>query len=183
MLKRRCIFGSKATSSGCLKQAPTTRPSAFRFSGKPGLPCRAAKIRVSLVARDCSQWSSTRHAVRAAREIQRRWHLARETLGESLGLVGDELGVGIGIDRGDLSFGEFGRSHRDVTAIGTVVNTASRVQSAARRRSDPGHAGSLSARQVRPRGQPGPGLSAQGFSGPDRALCGLSGLPIPKRLP
>ena len=57
----------------------------------------------------------TRQAVRAAREIQRRWHLARETLAESL----------------ELSFGEFGRSHRDLTAIGTVVNTASRAQSAA----------------------------------------------------
>jgi class 3 adenylate cyclase len=72
-----------------------------------------------------------RHAVRAAREIQRRWHLARETLAESLGLAGDDLGIGIGIHCGELSFGEFGRSHRDLTAIGTVVNTASRAQSAA----------------------------------------------------
>ena len=72
-----------------------------------------------------------RHAVRAAREIQRRWHLARETLAESLHLTGGDLGVGIGIHCGELSFGEFGRSHRDLTAIGTVVNTASRAQSAA----------------------------------------------------
>ena len=42
-----------------------------------------------------------------------------------------ELGIGIGIHTGELSFGEFGRSHRDLTAIGTVVNTASRAQSVA----------------------------------------------------
>jgi len=47
--------------------------------------------------------------------------------------IGDALpaGIGIGIDSGELSFGEFGRSHRDLTAIGTVVNTAARAQSAA----------------------------------------------------
>jgi len=73
----------------------------------------------------------TRQAVRAARGIQRRWQLARETLAESLRLTGADLGVGIGIHCGELSFGEFGRSHRDLTAIGTVVNTASRAQSAA----------------------------------------------------
>ena len=72
-----------------------------------------------------------RHAVRAAREIQRRWHLARETLAESLRLAGDDLGIGIGIHSGELSFGEFGHTHRDLTAIGTVVNTASRAQSVA----------------------------------------------------
>ena len=30
-----------------------------------------------------------------------------------------------------MSFGEFGYSHRDITAIGTVVNTAARTQTAA----------------------------------------------------
>ena len=72
-----------------------------------------------------------RDAVRAAREIQRRWGLEREKLVEGLGLAGADLGVGIGVHAGELSFGEFGRSHRDLTAIGTVVNTASRAQSAA----------------------------------------------------
>jgi adenylate cyclase len=71
------------------------------------------------------------NAVRAAREIQRRWCVERETLAGGLGLAGSDLGVGIGIHTGELSFGEFGRSHRDLTAIGTVVNTASRAQSAA----------------------------------------------------
>ena len=43
----------------------------------------------------------------------------------------ERLRIGIGIDSGIVSFGEFGRSHRDLTAIGTVVNTAARAQSAA----------------------------------------------------
>lgn len=72
-----------------------------------------------------------RLAVRAAREIQRRWSTKRETLAEAASLSGGELGVGVGIHSGELSFGEFGRSHRDLTAIGTVVNLASRAQSAA----------------------------------------------------
>ena len=66
-------------------------------------------------------------AVRAARELQRRCHEARAAL--DLGAI--DFGVGIGISTGALSFGEFGRSHRDLTAIGTVVNTAARAQSAA----------------------------------------------------
>jgi len=70
-------------------------------------------------------------AVRAAREIQKRWASERETLARTLGVDGSELGVGIGIHCGELSFGEFGRSHRDLTAIGTVVNTASRAQTVA----------------------------------------------------
>ncbi len=72
-----------------------------------------------------------RQAVLAAQEIQQRWNARRETLGAELGLASAELGVGIGIHCGELSFGEFGRSHRDLTAIGTVVNLASRAQSAA----------------------------------------------------
>jgi adenylate cyclase len=70
-------------------------------------------------------------AVRAAREIQQRCYAKREGLVAAFGLTGTELGIGIGIDTGELSFGEFGRSHRDLTAIGTVVNTASRAQSVA----------------------------------------------------
>lgn len=71
-------------------------------------------------------------AVLAAREIQRRCHARRKHLmAEGTPLDGSELGVGIGIATGEISFGEFGRSHRDLTAIGTVVNTAARAQSAA----------------------------------------------------
>jgi class 3 adenylate cyclase len=57
-------------------------------------------------------------AVRAARQIQQR-------------AADHKFAVGIGISSGQLSFGEFGRSHRDLTAIGTVVNTAARAQGAA----------------------------------------------------
>jgi class 3 adenylate cyclase len=78
-----------------------------------------------------NQGDHPRQAVLAAQDIQRRWSARREALREELGLVGAELGVGVGIHCGDLSFGEFGRSHRDLTAIGTVVNLASRAQSAA----------------------------------------------------
>lgn len=66
-------------------------------------------------------------ALGAARAIQQRWSERRATLGPS----GVDVGVGVGIHCGELSFGEFGHSHRDVTAIGNVVNTASRAQSAA----------------------------------------------------
>jgi class 3 adenylate cyclase len=69
--------------------------------------------------------------VLAARKLQERCRAKRDGLTETFGLKGDALGVGIGISSGELSFGEFGRSHRDLTAIGTVVNTASRAQSAA----------------------------------------------------
>ena len=72
-----------------------------------------------------------RQGILAARAIQRRWSARRKTLTEALGLADAELGVGVGIHCGELSFGEFGRSHRDLTAIGTVVNLASRAQSAA----------------------------------------------------
>ena len=41
------------------------------------------------------------------------------------------IGVGVGIDCGEVSFGEFGRTHQDLTAIGTVVNRAARAQAAA----------------------------------------------------
>jgi adenylate cyclase len=69
----------------------------------------------------------TTQAVLAARAIQERWTARRQ----ALGIEEVDAGVGIGIHCGELSFGEFGRSHRDVTAIGAVVNTASRAQSAA----------------------------------------------------
>lgn len=70
-------------------------------------------------------------AVRAAREIQRRCQARRERFAADFGLDGEALRVGIGINSGEASFGEFGQSHRDLTAIGTVVNTAARAQAAA----------------------------------------------------
>jgi class 3 adenylate cyclase len=71
------------------------------------------------------------NAVRAARDIQKGWRERREVLVAAHGLTASELGIGIGIHSGELSFGEFGHTHRDLTAIGTVVNTASRAQSVA----------------------------------------------------
>ncbi|MGE0575703.1 MAG: adenylate/guanylate cyclase domain-containing protein [Reyranella sp.] len=69
-----------------------------------------------------------RHAVLAAREMQEAFAATRA----EFAAADTEFGVGIGIDTGKLAFGEFGRSHRDLTAIGTVVNTAARSQSAAK---------------------------------------------------
>ena len=71
-------------------------------------------------------------AIQAAREILRRWTSRQAELAGKFGLTGHDLGVGIGIDSGMTAFGEFGKSHRDLTAIGTVVNRAARAQSAAR---------------------------------------------------
>ena len=70
-------------------------------------------------------------AVEAGRQIHRRCREQHRLLAESLDCEAEALGIGIGIDSGVVSFGEFGRSHRDLTAIGTVVNTAARAQSAA----------------------------------------------------
>jgi adenylate cyclase len=70
-------------------------------------------------------------AVHAARDMQNRWRTRRTQLEQVLDLQGNHLGIGIGIDSGNVSFGEFGRSHRDLTAVGTVVNTAARAQSVA----------------------------------------------------
>ena len=73
-------------------------------------------------------------AVLAAREIQQRFRQRGEDLMRVIGLREQEaeIGVGIGIDSGDTNFGEFGDAHRDLTAIGTVVNRAARAQSAAK---------------------------------------------------
>jgi adenylate cyclase len=69
-------------------------------------------------------------AIQAGRKIQERWRARREMLVAHA----DEsaIGVGVGIDCGEVSFGEFGRSHQDLTAIGNVVNRASRAQAAAK---------------------------------------------------
>ncbi|HKU08758.1 MAG TPA: adenylate/guanylate cyclase domain-containing protein [Bradyrhizobium sp.] len=71
-------------------------------------------------------------ALLAARAIQQCFEEHREALLEAIGTRDVELGIGIGIDSGDTNFGEFGQSHRDLTAIGTVVNRAARAQAAAK---------------------------------------------------
>ena len=71
------------------------------------------------------------HAVAAARKIQELWRAQREELSHAFGAEAATIGVGIGLNTGKVNFGEFGRTHPDLTAIGTVVNVASRAQSAA----------------------------------------------------
>ena len=71
------------------------------------------------------------HAVAAARKIQELWRERREELSHAFGAEATTIGVGIGLNTGKVNFGEFGRTHHDLTAIGTVVNVASRAQSAA----------------------------------------------------
>ena len=56
-------------------------------------------------------------AVRAARKIQQGWSTKREAFVKAGRLSSEKLGVGVGIHSGELSFGEFGRSHRDLTAM------------------------------------------------------------------
>ena len=70
-------------------------------------------------------------AIAAARELQANWAKRRSSLKSALGEECEKVGVGIGIDCGDVSFGEFGRTHQDLTAIGAVVNRAARAQGAA----------------------------------------------------
>ena len=70
-------------------------------------------------------------AVLAARAIQDRWKARRDVIAEAETIDRGKIAVGVGIDSGEVRFGEFGRTHQDLTAIGTVVNTASRAQSAA----------------------------------------------------
>lgn len=73
-------------------------------------------------------------AVLAAREIQQRFSDRREELMRSIGQIQEEveIGVGIGIDSGMTNFGEFGHAHRDLTAVGTLVNRAARAQAVAK---------------------------------------------------
>lgn len=71
-------------------------------------------------------------ALLSARAIQQRFAERRDALLETIGSRDAELGIGIGIDSGETNFGEFGRSHRDLTAVGTVVNRAARAQAAAK---------------------------------------------------
>jgi len=71
-------------------------------------------------------------ALLAARQIQDTFRARHDALIKELGIGDVELGIGIGVDSGETNFGEFGHSHRDLTAVGTVVNRAARVQTAAK---------------------------------------------------
>ena len=71
-------------------------------------------------------------AVLAAREIQERCKERRRAIAKAASIDEEAICVGVGIDCGKVRFGEFGRTHHDLTAIGTVVNRAARAQAAAR---------------------------------------------------
>ncbi|MDZ4367582.1 MAG: adenylate/guanylate cyclase domain-containing protein [Afipia sp.] len=71
-------------------------------------------------------------ALLAAREIQHSFAEKHDQLVQAIGVKNADIGIGIGIDCGQTNFGEFGHAHRDLTAIGTVVNRAARAQAAAK---------------------------------------------------
>ncbi|MFN2439997.1 MAG: adenylate/guanylate cyclase domain-containing protein [Chitinophagaceae bacterium] len=69
------------------------------------------------------------NAVNAAIEL----HQSCKHFKEEIGLTNEhKIGVGIGIHTGECFLGEVGTSYKDFTAIGPVVNLASRLQGAAR---------------------------------------------------
>ncbi|WP_336518272.1 adenylate/guanylate cyclase domain-containing protein [Pollutibacter soli] len=69
-----------------------------------------------------------RNAVEAAIDLQKNCHDLKDSIG--LG-ENKSFGVGIGIHTGECYIGEVGTAYKDFTAIGSVVNLASRLQSAA----------------------------------------------------
>lgn len=73
-----------------------------------------------------------KRAVDAARAIQSRCSRSLGKLAASCGLAGDGIGVGVGIHSGPVEIGEFSRTRSEFTAIGGVVNLASRLESQAR---------------------------------------------------
>ncbi|MEO6674258.1 MAG: adenylate/guanylate cyclase domain-containing protein [Ginsengibacter sp.] len=72
--------------------------------------------------------SHAHNAVNAAIQLQRNCQSLKKQVG-----LGEEhsIGIGIGIHSGECSMGEVGTSYKDFTAIGPVVNLASRLQGAA----------------------------------------------------
>ncbi len=73
--------------------------------------------------------SHVENAVRAGLAVQERWAALRSIAeGESQ----LPIGVGVGIHTGTVTVGEVGEVCRDFTAVGSVVNLASRLQGAAR---------------------------------------------------
>jgi adenylate cyclase len=69
-----------------------------------------------------------RQAVIAGLDLQQRCSQRKSLV---VGSGGASVGVGIGIHTGPASIGEIGTAYKDFTIIGPVVNTASRIQSAA----------------------------------------------------
>ncbi len=69
-------------------------------------------------------------AVRAAIQLQKDCLNIQNEIGHG-SETSDPIGVGIGIHTGVCAMGEVGTSYKDFTAIGPVVNLASRIQGAA----------------------------------------------------
>jgi len=69
-------------------------------------------------------------AVQAGVDIQRRWAERQKSM--SMDSLVEPMRVGVGIHTGRTSIGEVGRSYRDFTVVGPVVNMASRIQNVAR---------------------------------------------------
>ncbi|HEY0526850.1 MAG TPA: adenylate/guanylate cyclase domain-containing protein [Stellaceae bacterium] len=73
-----------------------------------------------------------RRAVRVARDIQRRCAERGKRMAGRETMEAGDLRVGIGVHTGLAAFGEFGGTvHTDLTAVGTVVNLAARLQNVA----------------------------------------------------
>lgn len=69
-----------------------------------------------------------KNAVSAALDLQKNCQNLKEQIGLS---SATSIGVGIGIHSGECFMGEVGTAYKDFTAIGPVVNLASRLQGAA----------------------------------------------------
>ena len=105
-----------------------------------------------------------KQAVLSGTELQRR---CRAMKTKKLGGRGDlPVGIGVGIHTGDVTVGEIGTSIKDFTAIGEVVNLASRLQGA----SHPGEVLVTEGvyREVE-----------QNFPGAERRVCALKGIAQP----
>jgi class 3 adenylate cyclase len=71
----------------------------------------------------------TLNAVQSAIQLQKNC----QSIKKEIGLDNESsLGIGIGIHTGNCSMGEVGTSYKDFTAIGPVVNLASRLQGSAK---------------------------------------------------
>jgi class 3 adenylate cyclase len=71
-----------------------------------------------------------RQALSAARDLQQRC-AAKKAVLVAQGFDPRALDIGVDIHTGIASFGEFGRVHKDFTAVGDTVNLAARLQAAA----------------------------------------------------
>jgi adenylate cyclase len=68
------------------------------------------------------------NAVLSPIALQERWDSHRSIVGGDRQI---SIGVGVGIHTGTVAVGEVGEACRDFTAVGSVVNLASRLQGAA----------------------------------------------------